>query len=450
MEKVDVMVIGGGQGGVPLAVRLARQGRSVVLFEKGRLGGTCLNYGCYPSKAFLGAAHTAGASKAASKWGLDMVPRVDSHLLMDKVRGKRDSGYIRNALDRAGVKTINAPASFTGERTVTGDGFIFEASVVVINTGNAPFVPPVTGLDGTPYLTYLNFWDIDRLPPRVIIVGGGYIGVELGQGIAQLGTETHIIELRDRIVAREEPELSETFRAALEADGVRFHLGRKAERVDYNNEIFTLKLDNGDELNAEALFMVAGQRANTIGLKPEDSNIELTDRGYIKINDKFETSCPGVYAIGDVTGQPAFTHVSWEDHRRLLSILDGGDRRQGDRVLGYAFFTEPEAGRCGVTLEEARSMGLNARAVTLELERVARAWLTDRTRGYYRLVVDDDSDLILGATLVGPRASDLVHVFIDLMEAGVSWRQLEQAVHIHPTFAEGLPTLARLLLNEKA
>lgn len=448
MEKADAIIIGSGQGGVPLAVKLARQGKNVVLFEKGSLGGTCLNHGCYPSKAFLGAAHTAGAGRNAADWGIDMVPRIDFSRLMEKVRSKRDSSYIKIALDKAGVRTISASASFTEERTVTGGGVTIEAPVVVINTGNAPFVPPVPGLDGTPYLTYLNFWDLDELPPRILIVGGGYIGVELGQGIAQLGSETHIIELTDRIVAREEPELSDTIQAALEADGVSFHLGRKAEKVDYADEIFTLSLDNGDELKAEALLMVVGQRANTIGLKPEASNIELTERGFIKVDDRLETSCPGVYAIGDVTGQPAFTHVSWEDHRRILSILDGGDRRQGDRVLGYAFYTEPEAGRCGITLEEAKSKGLNARTVRLELEHVARAWLLDRTRGYYRLVVDNDSDLILGATLIGPRAGDLVHVLLDLMEAGVSWRLLEQSVHIHPTFAEGLPTVARMLLDK--
>ncbi|MCL4473176.1 MAG: FAD-dependent oxidoreductase [Actinobacteria bacterium] len=473
MEKVDVIVIGSGQGGVPAAVKLAWQGKQVVLFEKGALGGSCPNYGCYPSKAFLGAAFTIPRRDRAGLWGIDVTTRVDSTRLMERVRSKLGARHIKDSLDRAGVRTVMAAASFTAERTVSAGGDTYEAQTVIINTGNGPFVPPIPGLDRTPFMTYIDFWQLKRLPPRIIILGGGYIGVELGQGLARLGAETHIVELQDRIVAHEDAEISSALKDALESDGVIFHLGRKAERVDHEKQpgheqaaaargeeartsggeqagaagVFTVTLDSGEKLQAEALLAVVGQRPNTAELDAAAGGIELSGRGFITVNDRFETSCPGVYAIGDVTGQPAFTHVAWEDHRRLLSILEGGDRRQGDRVLGYAFFTDPEVGRCGMTLTAAKEKGLNARSATLELEHVARPWLLDETRGFFQLVIDSDSEKILGATLICPRAGDLVHCIIDLMEAGAGWRVLEKAVHIHPAFAEGLPTLARKFLK---
>ncbi len=449
MEKVDAIIIGSGQGGVPLAIDLAKSGRQVVLFESKALGGTCVNYGCRPSKAFLAAAHVAACGTGREQLGVTVNASVDFRKVMERVGGiiSGSSEGTASRLESAGVRVVMAEASFAGERTVSGGGETLSAETIVVNTGNSPFVPPVDGLEGTPYLTYLDFWDLRELPPRLLIIGGGYVGVELGQGMARLGSETHIIERSGRIIAREETDVSDLVTESLRDDGVVFHLGATAEKVSHADGVFSLELDNGETVEGEALLMAVGQKPNTGSLDVDAAVIELDERGHIKVDDRFQTTAPGVYAIGDVTGQPAFTHVAWEDYRRMLSILAGGDRRQGDRVLGYAFFSEPQVGRVGLTLEQAEKQGFNARAVTIPLEWVALAYLSGDTRGFYRMVIDRDTDRILGATLVGTAAGELVHVFLDHMEAGSTWQVLERSVHIHPTLAEGLPTLARMLVD---
>ena len=194
------------------------------------------------------------------------------------------------------------------------------------------------------------------------------------------------------------------------------------------------------------MLVVVGRQPNTAALNLAASGIELDDRGFVKIDDRFQTTCPGVYAIGDVAGQPAFTHVSWEDYRRLQAILDGKERTRHDRVLGYAIFTEPQVGRVGMTIEQAQQQGINARCVTLPMSQIARATEWGHDLGFYRMVIDSDTDKILGATLVGYETAELVHVFLALMEAGATWQLLERSVHIHPTYGEALPSLARLLI----
>ncbi len=450
MEQVDAIVIGSGQGGVPLATDLARQGQKVVLFERSALGGCCVNYGCYPSKAFLASAHAAGQCRQAEALGIHAQVAVDFPVVMERVRSlvAPTSEGVERRLQSAGVRIVRAEAAFVGERTVAGGDAVVQAPLVVINTGKSPFIPAIPGLEGTPYLTYLNFWSLRELPPRILILGGGYIGVEVGQGMARLGSRTTIIERATRIASHEEAEVSAIVTEALAQDGVEFCLGVEVNAVSYADGVFTLTLSDGQLRQGEMLLVATGQVANTRTLHTEAAGIALDGHGNIRVDHQFRTTSSDVYAIGDVTGQPAFTHVSWEDYRRMVSILQGGSRTQGDRVLGYTFFTEPQVGRAGLTLAEAQRQGFKARAVSLPLEWVARAYLTGRTHGFYRLVVDEETDRILGATLVGAEAGELVHVIMAHMEAGSTWQVLERSVHIHPTYAEGLPSMARLLLEK--
>jgi dihydrolipoamide dehydrogenase len=452
VSDVDAIVIGSGQGGVPFAVESARRGRRVVLFERGAIGGTCVNVGCTPSKAFLAAAHAAGRARKASALGLRGTFTLDYPAVMERVRGIVASfrSGAEKRLAEAGVELIRAEASFEGERAVGAGGVSMSAPLVVIDTGASAMVPDIPGLAGTPYLTNETFFDQRVLPKRFIVLGGGYVGLELGQGMARAGSEVHVIHRASRLLNGEEPDASDLLQQALLDDGARIHLNATTRSVRYDGGVFNLELDDGTSVAGEALLVATGRRPNTSALNVNASGLALDKCGFVAIDDRFATACPGVYAIGEVAGQPAFTHVSWEDHRRLLAILAGEPRTRNDRVLAYSTFTEPQVARVGDTLDQALAKGIKARAVTLRLDSVARAIEWGEKRGFYRMVVDSETDKIIGATLVGYETAELIHVFVAHIQAGSTWQTLDRSVHIHPTYAEGLPSLARLLNEPNA
>jgi pyruvate/2-oxoglutarate dehydrogenase complex dihydrolipoamide dehydrogenase (E3) component len=444
-QEVDVIVVGSGQGGVPFAVEMARAGKRVVLFERGRLGGSCVNYGCTPSKAFLAAAHGAGRARALAPLGVRVSCDVDFSAVMARVRTIRDEfeAGVASRLAEAGVRVIAGSAAFTSLRTLAAGEVEVTAPLVVINTGTGPRVPPVEGLAAIPFLTNETFFDLTALPRRTLVLGGGYIGLELGQGLARLGSEVHIVDANARVLAREEADASAALQEGLRRDGVRLHLGRTVTRISRAGEGFSAMLDSGDEVHADVVLVAVGRRPNTETLDAGRGGVALTRAGYIAIDDQFRTSAPGTFAIGDVAGQPAFTHVSWEDYRRLTAILRGEARTRSDRVLAYATYTEPQVARVGLDQAQAAAQGCNARVLTLPLTSIARAQEWGYDVGFFRLVVEMGTDRILGATLVGYETAELIHVILAHMEAGSTWRVLERSVHVHPTYAEGLPTLAR-------
>jgi pyruvate/2-oxoglutarate dehydrogenase complex dihydrolipoamide dehydrogenase (E3) component len=448
IETVDLIVVGAGQGGVPLAADFARAGKRVVLFERSHLGGTCVNVGCTPSKAFLASAHNAGRARAAAEIGVHCDVRVDVPAIMrrvNEVRGEWRAG-IATRLRDAGVRVVMAEARFVGERMLVGGDVAVQAPLVLLDTGTSPACPPIEGLAEVPYLTNETFFDLEDLPKRFSVIGGGYVGLELGQGLRRLGCQVTILETGKRLIPREDADATDVLAKALRDDGVDLRIGHSARCVRHG-EAFCLHLDDGSEIESDAVLVAAGRTPNTAALDCAKSGVELDDRHFVKTDAQLRTTCNGVYALGEVAGQPAFTHVSWEDYRRVKAIIDGGSRTKDDRVLGYATFTEPQLGRVGMNEEEARRKGHEVRVVTYQLEDDARGVEWNLKRGFYRLVVDAKSEAILGATLVGYEAGEIVHTILAHMEAGSTWRVLEQSVHIHPTFGEGLPSLARKLLS---
>ncbi len=446
IEEADLVVIGSGQGGVPLAVDAAKNGKRVVLFERDKLGGSCVNYGCTPSKAFLASAHNAGRARLASSLGVNADVSVDQRAVMQRVRRVVAEWHdgIQPKLEKAGVEIVCAGAEFAGERIVRAGDREIRAKRVVIDTGTSAAKPPIEGLADVPYLTNHDFFDQETLPERLIVVGGGYIGLELGQGAHRLGSRVTVVTPADRVMDREEPDASAVLRTSFERDGMTLRFDARAKRVSHDGGGFRVELSDGGILEAEGLLVATGRTPNSADLKAEASGIEL-ERGFVKVDEFLQATCPGVYGLGDVAGQPAFTHVSWEDFRRLKSTFAGTPRKRDDRVLSYSTFTEPQLARTGLTEEQAQKKGIAARSVTLQLEEVARGSEWDLELGFYRLVVDTSNDKIVGATLVGYEAGELVHVIAFAIELGATWRQLDAFMAIHPTFGEGLPSLARLL-----
>lgn len=451
MKSFNDIVIGSGQGGVPLAVKLSEEGHKVAVFEREAWGGTCINAGCTPSKSFLAAAHAAQQAQSAERFGLSTQVSVQFPHVMQRVRDIISdwSRGVKDRLNKPNISLFKREASFIDERTITDGEDTFTAERVIINTGKSPFIPPIEGLTETPFITYQSFWGLQELPQTMIILGGGYTGIELGQGLARLGSEVHILERNNRIIHREKKDVSQTIQKVLQSDGVEFHFQTEAIKVTHDGNAFSLQTGDGDTLQGDALLVATGRKPNTGSLQPQESQIEMDAKGHIIVDEHFQTSCPGIYAIGDVTGQPAFTHVSWEDYRRLSAIFDGQERTRGDRPLAYAFFTDPQVSRVGLTVEKAQEEGYDARSETLPLNHVARALETDRTQGFYRMVVDNETDKILGATLIGPEAAELIHIFIAHIQHQATWHDLDRAVHVHPAFAEALPTLARKFKPKK-
>jgi dihydrolipoamide dehydrogenase len=447
--RYDLAVIGSGQGGVPLAIAFAKRGKRVVLFERGDVGGCCVNVGCTPSKAFLASAHAAGRARRATDVHVRCEVTPDVPAVMARVRDivrQWHDGVEKKFADST-VELVRAEAEFEAPHVVRAQGTTYEADVVVLDTGGRAVVPPIEGLAGTPFLTNENFFAQAALPKKLTVVGSGYIGLELGQGAARLGSEVTIVTPDDRIVAREELDVCSVLTKSFVRDGITTMLERKAVKIAHDAGAFTVTLDDGTSLTSDGLLLAVGRRPNIPDGTTDKAGIALDARGFVACDEHLQTSVPNHYALGDVAGQPQFTHVSWEDYRRLDAII-GGDRSRtrSDRVLAYAMYTEPQLGRVGISADQAAERGTPHRAVTLQLTDVARGPEWSLEDGFFRLVVDPASERILGATFAGYEAGELIHVILAHMEAGSTWRVLERSVHIHPTFSEGLPSLARLLL----
>lgn len=449
MRPYDLAVIGSGQGGVPLALDFAARGKRVVLFERGELGGCCVNVGCTPSKSFLAAAHVAGRARRASDLHVHCEVTPDVPAVLDRVRrvvGEWRDG-VAQKFAKSAVELVRAEASFEAPHVLRAGGETYAADVVVIDTGGRANVPPIEGLAGTPFLTNENFFLQETLPRRLVVLGSGYIGLELGQGAARLGSGVTLVTPDDRIIAREESDVCHVLSNSFERDGIAVLLNHKATKVAHDGTTFTVTLDDGTSLEGDGLLVAIGRRPNIPAGTTDRAKIALDERGNIRCDAQLETSVAGHYALGDVAGQPQFTHVAWEDFRRLKAIVEGDrSRTRDDRVLGYAMYTEPQVGRVGLSADQAQERGIPHRTVTLPLTDVARGIEWSLEAGFFRLVVDPQTDAILGATFIGYEAGELIHVILAHMEAGATWRVLERSVHIHPTFAEGLPSLARLLI----
>lgn len=444
---VDVIVIGSGQAGVPLATRLAKAGRRVILAERGELGGTCVNVGCTPTKTMVASARAAHVARGAGRLGVRTGEvRVDLAAVVERkdaiVRQWRAG--VQKKIEKAapGLVLLRGHARFTGPREVEVGDERHQADVVVINVGGRPAVPPLRGLDGVPWLDNARVMELRELPKHLVVLGGGYIGCEFAQAFRRFGSEVTVLDLLDRLMAMEEPEASAEIAGVFAAEGITLELGAKTTGVRAAEGGVAVALEGGREVRGSHLLVAVGRRPNTDDLGCEAAGIERDKRGFIPVDDHYRTNVEGVYAVGDVTPGPQFTHASWDDHRLLFDVLAGQPRRtRKDRLVPITAFTDPQLARVALTEKEAKEKGIACEAAVMPFGHVARAIETDETAGVLKVLVDPQSERVLGATIVGAEAGELIHVFVTAMMGGVTARTLVDAEYVHPAFAEGLQSV---------
>jgi pyruvate/2-oxoglutarate dehydrogenase complex dihydrolipoamide dehydrogenase (E3) component len=449
----DAIVIGTGQAGPALAVRLAKAGRKVAIIERGEFGGTCVNNGCIPTKALVASARAAHVARHAADWGVNAGP-VSVDMRAVKARKDRIVQHSIDGLDKwlhgtKGLEIIRGHARFTGPHAVDIDGRALEAPQIFINVGGRATRPDWPGLDQVGVLDNASMMAVDFLPEHLIVIGGSYIGLEFAQMYRRFGAKVTVLEYMDRLIAREDGEVSNEVQKICEREGVEFHLGVRDGKVTQQGGKIGIQFTAAGKtatVTGSHVLAAVGRRPNTDDLGLDTAGIATDKRGYITVDDELRTSVEGVYALGDVNGRGAFTHTAWNDYEIVAAnLLDGGKRRVSDRIMAYALFTDPPLGRVGMTEDEVRKSGKEALVATMPMTRVGRARERGETQGFMKVLVDAQSEQILGAALLCIEGDEIVHTLIDLMTAGAPYKTINRAMHIHPTVSELLPTLLEQL-----
>jgi len=446
MKTYDAIIIGSGQGGVPLATNLAELGWQVALIEKGQLGGSCINYGCTPTKTMISSARIAHYARVAPEFGIHTGPvKVDMAEIVARKNEIVDSfrSGIEDQVENSPKLTLyRGHGRFTAPHEVEVNGEKLASDKIFINTGTRPRILPIPGLDQVEVLTNRNIMDLKEVPAHLIALGGNYLGLEFGQMFRRLGSEVTVVELGDQIIPREDPEVSESLKEALEGEGMTFHLGAKTTKVAKTPgglEIVIEKKDGTTQtLKGTHLLVSIGQVPNSDDLGLEKAGVATDKFGFVQHDGKLETNVPGVWVLGDVKGGAAFTHVSYDDYLVIYdNLVNGKNRTIDNRQIPYALFTDPELGRVGLTEREARAKGYRLKIGSVPMAYVARAIERSETNGLMKIVINADNDRILGATILGPDGGELVQILMALMMADAPWTLFENAMFIHPTLAEG-------------
>lgn len=444
-EKFDAIVIGSGQGGNPLAQQLASRGETVALIESGDLGGTCVNTGCTPTKTMVASAQVAHYARTAERWGVSTGEvRVNLPAVLKRkneiVLGMR-SGWENAFAKQANLHLYRERARFIGPKRLQVGAEAIVAERVFIDTGARPAIPKVKGLEEIPYLTNVSMLELDEIPRHLLVLGGGYIGLEFGQMFRRFGSQITIVQQAARILPNEDEDVTAELQRALEAEGVEFHLAARAtEVVRENGKIaLTVETQHGQEtLEGSHLLVAAGRKPNTDDLDLEKTAVETNEKGFIVVNDKLETTAKDIWALGDVTGGPMFTHISYNDYQILYgNLYEGKDLRTSARIVPYAVYTDPTLGRVGLTEKAAREKGHKLKIGKVPMERVARARERAETQGFMKILVDAANDRVLGAAILAVEGGELVQILSTLMLAEKPYTLLKGAIYIHPTLAEG-------------
>jgi pyruvate/2-oxoglutarate dehydrogenase complex dihydrolipoamide dehydrogenase (E3) component len=452
-EQYDAIVIGTSQGGRFLPLELAKAGQKVALVERGQLGGACVNTGCTPTKTMVASARLAHQARRAAEFGLRTGPvSMDMAAVRerkrDMVAGARQNYASR--LGQDGLDLVEGEAHFTGPNAVEialtkGGTRQISAPVIVIDTGTRPKPLAIDGAGGVPVLDSTSIMELDELPRHLIVLGGGYIGLEFGQMFRRFGSEVTIVQHGPRLFMNEDEDVSDEVAGILREDGITVLTSSTPVAVEPADGGIRLTIRTADgerQLDGSHLLSAIGRIPNTEDLKPESGGIIVDDRGFIDVDEHLQTSVPGVYAMGDVTGPPAFTHSSYDDYRILHANLLGHQKAStAGRVVPYTVFIDPQLGRVGMTEREARAQGRAIRVAKLPMNAVVRAIETGETRGFMKAVIDADNGQILGCAILGSEGGEIMSIVQVAMLGKLTDTAMADAIFTHPLLAEGLNTL---------
>jgi pyruvate/2-oxoglutarate dehydrogenase complex dihydrolipoamide dehydrogenase (E3) component len=450
MADYDAIVIGTGQSGPALTRRLVAAGWKVAIIERKLFGGTCVNTGCTPTKTLVASAYAAHLARRSAEYGVTINGPIGVD--MKKVKARKDAiagasskGVERSLKTLKGCTVYEGHARFNGPKEVKVGDETLRADRIFINVGGRAVVPPIPGLDQVPYLTNSSMMDVDFLPRHLIVLGGSYIGLEFAQIYRRFGSEVTVIELAPHLIPREDEDVSQAVAGFLKDEGIDIRINSKVVGVKkQGNDIAVSVATDGkqSQVAGSHLLLAIGRRPNTDDLGLDKAGIATDPRGYIEVDDQLRTNVPGIWALGDCNGRGAFTHTSWNDFEIVAAdLLDNDLRRVSDRITAYALYTDPPLGRAGMTETEVRKSGRAALIATMAMEDVSRAYEKGETKGFMKILVDQETKQILGASLLGVSGDEVIHCILDVMYAKAPSTVLRRAMHIHPTVSEFIPTM---------
>jgi pyruvate/2-oxoglutarate dehydrogenase complex dihydrolipoamide dehydrogenase (E3) component len=449
-EKYDAIVIGTGQSGPSLAVRLASAGRKTAIVERKLFGGTCVNVGCIPTKTLIASARAAHVARRGADFGVVVSGNITVD--MARVKARKDAvvrqsneGVTKWLRNTPNLTVLEGHARLESTRTVRVNEKLLEAREIFLNVGGRASMPDMPGVTEVSYLTNSSMMEIDFLPEHLVIIGGSYIGLEFAQMYRRFGSRVTVVEMGPRLIAREDEEVSAAIQKILEGEGVEIRLNARCITVAKrgNGVAAGLSCEGGPpQVTGSHLLLAVGRVPNTDDLGLEKAGVKTDARGYIVVDDELRTNVPGIWALGDANGRGAFTHTSYNDYEIVAAnLLDGGRRRVTDRISAYALYIDPPLGRAGMTEREAKTSGRKVLIGRMMMTRVGRARERGETQGFMKILVDAQTRLILGAALLGIEADEAIHSILDVMYAGAPYTVIQKAVHIHPTVSELIPTL---------
>jgi pyruvate/2-oxoglutarate dehydrogenase complex dihydrolipoamide dehydrogenase (E3) component len=453
LEPFEMLVLGGGQGGQFLAWHMAKSGHRTAVVERELIGGSCPNTNCLPSKNEIWSAKVADLVHHADRFGMVTGSvATDMKRVLARKRAMVD-GLIAMHVDiykSSGAELIMGTGRFTAPKTIEvnlndGGTRVLTGDRVILNLGTHATIPDIPGLAAAKPLTNVETLELDRLPDHLVVIGGGYVGLELAQAYRRFGSRVSIIEAGLQIAGREDPDVAAALQEMLRDEGIAVHLGAKLLDVHgRSGEAVSLRMHTpvGDQtIEGSDILVAAGRTPNTHGIGLDRAGVALDGRGYVAVNDRLETSAPDVWALGECAGSPQFTHVSHDDFRIVRDNLAGGNRTTRDRLVPYCMFTDPPLARVGLSEAEAQRRGIAVRVAKLPIVAVLRSRTISETRGFMKALVEADGDRILGFTMIGAEAGEVVAVVQTAMLAGMPYTGLRDAIIAHPTMAEGLGVL---------